>query len=103
LRECWEGLGGYGSGLGMGGGYWEEAGLCGDCIKDARRFGLEFCELLTARPCVKEAQESENAQGVNAQGVKRKWEQSGRLQLVWVSNGTGRHNSKERCHLREGL
>ena len=22
LRECWEGLGGYGSGLGMGGGYW---------------------------------------------------------------------------------
>jgi len=37
LRECWEGLGGYGSGFGMGGGYWEGAGICGIGITEKSR------------------------------------------------------------------
>jgi len=32
LGELMGGRGGYGSGLGMGGGYWEGAEICRDCI-----------------------------------------------------------------------
>jgi len=60
LRECWEGLGGYGSGLGMGGGYWEGAGICKNRIKALRQSAVAFCDILTISARVEESQESEN-------------------------------------------
>jgi len=52
----------------MGGGYWEENGLCGDCIDGCPQVSGKIYEILTARPCVKEAKETENAQGGQPQG-----------------------------------
>jgi len=37
LGECWEGVVAMGVALGIGGGYWEGNGLCGDCMS-VRRF-----------------------------------------------------------------
>jgi len=52
--------GSYGSGLGMGGGYWERTGICRDCMESTDKFRVDFCELLMVLSCVKEIQETED-------------------------------------------
>jgi len=56
LEKVLGGRGGYGSGGGWLGGYWEGNGICRDCTKALRQSAVAFCDILTISARVEESE-----------------------------------------------